>query len=99
RRMTAREAHHFGLVSRVCEGGELLNVARDLATQIADAAPLSVQAIKQVVKGIEGMPIPQAFEAIKSGRFPLYDIMLASEDHVEGPRAFAEKRKPVFRGR
>lgn len=99
RPLTAAEAHHHGLANRIAPGAEVLDVARELAAQIADGAPLTVQAVKQVVLGTEGMPLPQAFAAVRGGLFPLYPAMLRSEDHAEGPRAFAEGRKPIFRGR
>jgi len=99
RHMDADEAHRWGLVNWVVPATEVLPKARDVADQLADAAPLSLRAIKEVTRGIEGLSTKQAFEAIQTGTFPIYERMLASEDHDEGPRAFVEKRTPAFKGR
>jgi crotonobetainyl-CoA hydratase len=72
--------------------------ARDWARTIADGAPLSVRAIKEVLRDSEKLSVAEAFKAVRERRFPTHAAMLRSEDYVEGPRAFAEKRKPVWKG-
>jgi crotonobetainyl-CoA hydratase len=99
RRMPASEAAHYGLVNAVVPADQLMEKAREWAQLIVDGAPLSVRSIKELVRGLDGMSVKEAFAAVKSGRFPTYEAMLVSEDHEEGPRAFAEKRKPVWKGR
>jgi len=99
RRMSAAEAANWGLVNHVVKPEDVMDKAREIADTIANSAPLSVQAIKQVVNGIDGMSVWQGFEAVWERRFPAYVKMLESEDHEEGPRAFSEKRPPVWKGR
>ena len=99
RRMTAAEAARYGLVNLVVPGSELLQRARAWADQLAEAAPLALQSVKEVLRAIEGDTVERAFQTMRTGEGPIYRKMLKSKDAEEGIRAFVEKRKPKFLGK
>ena len=95
RHLTAGEALRIGLIGEVVPDGQALARALEVADQIAANGPLAVQAILRTIRATEGMPENEAF-AVES-RIGMEVFM--SADAKEGPRAFAEKRRPVFKGR
>jgi crotonobetainyl-CoA hydratase len=98
RRMDAAEAERWGLVNAVVPPAELMAKAREWADLIVAGAPLSVAAIKELARRTETLTFAESMKGIEEGRFEAYQRMLDSEDAREGPRAFAEKRPPVWRG-
>ena len=99
RRLDAAEALRWGLVNSVVGAGELMSEARALAVRVVEAAPLSVAAAKEISTRTGHLPLPEAFERLRSGEMAAYEAMLASEDAAEGPRAFTEGRAPRWQGR
>lgn len=93
--ITAERAYEIGLVNRLARPGGALDVALELAREVLDGAPLSVRAARETVMLATEMGRADALEAARAVHLECYE----SEDAQEGPRAFAEKRKPVWRGR
>ncbi len=95
RRLTADEAHHYGLANEVVTKKDLMGAAERWANEIMASAPGSVQATKQVTLTGMDRPIDQAM----ADTYSEFEKAKLSEDFVEGPRAFAEKRDPIWKGR
>lgn len=94
RRVSAEEGQRLGFVNEVVPKGEALAGAKRWAAQILECAPLSVRASKEAAyRGLE-VGLSEAM----SGRYEELRRMVRSEDFVEGPRAFAEKRPPRWKG-
>lgn len=96
RHVPAAEGYELGFVTEVVPEGEALAAARRWAAMILEVSPMSVRASKQVVyESFEHGGIRAATEA----RYSEVAAMRNSEDFIEGPRAFAEKRPPQWKGR
>ncbi len=95
RRLSAEEALRFGLVSRVAPDGELMTLAMEVATTIAEKAPVALRLAKEAVNAafettlVEGVRLERR----------LFTMLFATEDQKEGMAAFVEKRKPSWQGK
>lgn len=98
RRLSAQEALHYGLVNHVADQERLLETATSLAAQVCESSPLALRAIKELVAVGESDDLAEAFRKQRSGSLKNYNLMLKSEDANEGALAFAEGRKPVWKG-
>jgi crotonobetainyl-CoA hydratase len=95
RQVSASEAFRMGLVNEVVPGEELMAAAERWANQILECSPLSIRLTKEAVYSGLSLSLD---EAIQQDR-PLMERLLASQDFIEGPKAFAEKRKPNWTGK
>ena len=93
--LPARRAFELGLVNHVVPDGQALARARAIAQRIAENGPLAVKAILAVLRATETLPEEKAFEIEQQQGMHV----MMSADAAEGPRAFLEKRKPVFQGK
>ena len=93
RHITAAEALSFGLIGHVVPDGQALTKALEIAEVINGNGPLAVQAILKTIRETEGMHEEEAFKPDTANGIPVF----LSEDSKEGPKAFLEKRKPVWK--
>ncbi len=95
RSISAQRAYEIGFVNQVVPPGQLMSAAIQLAREVVDGAPLTAAAAKEMVYLSTEMGRTAALRAA----YHVFEPVLASEDAQEGPAAFREKRKPVWRGR
>jgi enoyl-CoA hydratase len=95
RHVTAQEALDFGLVGRLVPSGQTLAEAKKIADVICENAPLSIRALMRMLREVDES-YSEADALAKE--LEIGGPVFATKDAREGPRAFAEKRKPVYRG-
>ncbi len=92
----------WGLAHKAVPADRLEAEAMALAEQVARSAPLALRALKEALQFIDAMSVREAMTRLKAGGetgLACYDRIMGSEDALEGARAFAEKREPVWKGR
>jgi crotonobetainyl-CoA hydratase len=98
RRVSAKEGKELGFVNEIAPQGGALDAAKKLAAQILELSPMSIRASKQAVyRGLAESSVEGALKA--QAKYPAVAAMFRSEDLVEGPMAFAQKRAPQWKGK
>ncbi|WP_437342586.1 carnitinyl-CoA dehydratase [Ruegeria arenilitoris] len=95
----AEEAHRWGLVNEIVPADQLMDRAWELARLLASGPPLVYAAIKEIVREAEDSKFQDIMNRITKRQLRTVDVLYGSEDNLEGARAFAEKRDPVWKGR
>jgi len=96
RRVGAEEGQRLGFVNEVVPAADLLDAAKRWAAQIIECSPMSIRASKEAVyQGLDEADLAKAITA----HYPAIGELFKSEDLIEGPTAFAQKRLPVWKGR
>ena len=95
----AEEAKHWGLVNEIAPADQLMTRAREIAELLSNGPPLVYAAIKDVLRSTENVSEQEAFQLLHAKKVQALNVLYVSEDHDEGPRAFAEKRSPKWKGK
>ncbi|MFC1824676.1 enoyl-CoA hydratase-related protein [Thermodesulfobacteriota bacterium] len=95
RRLNAEEALKYGLINKVVSQKNLISTAEQYARQLCENAPLSLRVIKELAIRSQSLPLEQGIRLEEA----LLEFLRTTEDAKEGPKAFSEKRKPVYRAR
>ncbi len=93
------EAHRWGFVNEIVAADRLMDRAWELGRLLESGPPLVYAAIKEIVREAEGTTFQTAMNKITKRQFATVDALYSSEDQLEGARAFAEKRTPIWKGK
>ena len=95
RRLSAQEALQYGLINKVVPKEQVMQAAQEYASTLAQSPPLALQAIKELVVRSQSMSLEEGIRLETT----VFELLKTTEDAKEGPRAFAEKRPPVWKGK
>jgi len=92
------EAKHWGIINEIVPADKLMERAREVAALLVSGPPLVYAAIKEVDQETAHLPEREALAILNKRGLPTIEKLYSSEDQLEGARAFAEKREPVWKG-